>query len=140
MPEERIRCVAPDVGGGFGGKGHVYPEDILVAWLAKKLRRPVKWVEDPRNILNAAHSRDNIYDVEIGFDDRGRIHAIQAPSLSTRGLYTSWGRNRGQFHSSYAWPYDIPHYETDCKVVLTNRTPNAPYRGADRWASQWNVL
>jgi carbon-monoxide dehydrogenase large subunit len=134
MPEERIRCIAPDVGGGFGGKGHVYPEDILVAWLAKKLGRPVKWVEDRHeHILNAAHSRDNIYDVEIGFDDSGRIQAVTSSFLVDSGAYTPVGAGiAGNSIAHMLGPYDIPNYETDCKVVLTNRTPNAPYRGAGR--------
>ena len=134
MPEERIRCIAPDVGGGFGGKGHVYPEDILVAWLAKKLDRPVKWVEDRHeHILNAAHSRDNIYDVEIGFDDDGRILAVTSSFLVDSGAYTPVGAGiAGNSMAHMLGPYDIPHYETDCKIVLTNRTPNAPYRGAGR--------
>ncbi len=134
MPEERIRCIAPDVGGGFGGKGHVYPEDILVAWLAKKLDRPVKWVEDRHeHILNAAHSRDNIYDVEIGFDDDGRILAVTSSFLVDSGAYTPVGAGiAGNSIAHMLGPYDIPHYETDCKIVLTNRTPNAPYRGAGR--------
>jgi len=134
MPEERIRVIAPDVGGGFGGKGHVYPEDILVAWLAKKLGRPVKWVEDRHeHILNAAHSRDNIYDVEIGFDDDGKIIAVTSSFLVDSGAYTPVGAGiAGNSIAHMLGPYDIPHYETDCKVVLTNRTPNAPYRGAGR--------
>ena len=134
MPEESIRCIAPDVGGGFGGKGHVYPEDILVAWLAKKLDRPVKWVEDRHeHILNAAHSRDNIYDVEIGFDDDGRILAVTSSFLVDSGAYTPVGAGiAGNSIAHMLGPYDIPHYETDCKIVLTNRTPNAPYRGAGR--------
>ena len=134
MPEESIRCIAPDVGGGFGGKGHVYPEEILVAWLAKKLGRPVKWIEDRHeHILNAAHSRDNIYDVEIGFDDDGRILALTSSFLVDSGAYTPVGAGiAGNSIAHMLGPYDIPHYETDCKVVLTNRTPNAPYRGAGR--------
>ena len=134
MPEERIRCIAPDVGGGFGVKGHCYPEDILIAWLAKKLERPVKWVEDRHeHILNAAHSRDNIYDVEIGFDDDGRILAVTSSFLVDSGAYTPVGAGiAGNSIAHMLGPYDIPNYETDCKVVLTNRTPNAPYRGAGR--------
>ena len=134
MPEERVRCIAPDVGGGFGGKGHVYPEDILVAWLARKLGRPVKWVEDRHeHILNAAHSRDNIYDVEIGFDDTGRILAVTSSFLVDSGAFTPVGAGiAGNSIAHMLGPYDIANYETDCKVVLTNRTPNAPYRGAGR--------
>ena len=134
MPEERVRCIAPDVGGGFGGKGHVYPEDILIAYLARRLGRPVKWVEDRHeHILNSAHSRDNVYDVEIGFDDDGRILAVTSSFVVDSGAYTPVGVGiAGNSIAHMLGPYDIPNYEADCKVVLTNRTPNAPYRGAGR--------
>ena len=134
MPEERVRCVAPDVGGGFGGKGHVYPEDILVAWFARRLGRPVKWVEDRHeHILNAAHSRDNVYDVEVGFDGDGRIVALSSDFVVDSGAYTPVGAGiAGNSIAHMLGPYDIAHYEARCKVVLTNRTANAPYRGAGR--------
>ena len=134
MPEERIRVIAPDVGGGFGVKGHCYPEDVLVPYLARRLRRPVKWVEDRHeHLLNSAHSRDNIYDVEVGFDDTGRIIAIHSSFLVDSGAYSPVGAGIvGNSIAHMLGPYDIEHYETDAKLVLTNRTPNAPYRGAGR--------
>ena len=134
MPEERVRCIAPDVGGGFGGKGHVYPEDILIAYLAKRLRRPVKWIEDRHeHLLNAAHSRDNYFDVEVGFDDEGRILAVNSDFVVDSGAYTPVGAAiAGNSIAHMLGPYAIKNYETTCRVVLTNRTPNAPYRGAGR--------
>lgn len=134
MPEERVRCVAPDVGGGFGVKGHVYPEEIIVAWLARHLGRPVKWLEDRHeHILNAAHSRDNVFDVEVGFDASGRISAVSSTFTVNSGAYTPIGAGiAGNSIAHMLGPYDIPNYEASCKVVLTNRTPNAPYRGAGR--------
>ncbi len=134
LPEERVRCVAPDVGGGFGGKGHVYPEDVLVPWLARRLGRPVAWIEDRReHLLASAHSRDTVHDVEIGFDGDGRILAVAADLVVDSGAYTPVGAGiAGNSIAHMLGPYDIPHYETRCKVVLTNRTPNAPYRGAGR--------
>ncbi len=134
MPEDRVRCIAPDVGGGFGVKGHVYPEDILIAYLARRLRRPVKWVEDRHeHILNSAHSRDNILDVEVGFDDDGRISVVSNSFVVDSGAYSPVGAAiAGNSIAHMLGPYDIPHYETDCRLVLTNRTPNAPYRGAGR--------
>ena len=134
MPEERVRCIAPDVGGGFGVKGHVYPEDILVAYLARRLGRPVQWVEDRHeHILNSAHSRDNVLDVEVGFDDDGRILAVSNSFVVDSGAYSPVGAAiAGNSIAHMLGPYDIPHYETDCRLVLTNRTPNAPYRGAGR--------
>ena len=134
MPEERVRCIAPDVGGGFGGKGHVYPEDVLIPCLARRLGRPVKWVEDRHeHLLNAAHSRDNVYDVEIGFDDDGRILSVRTDFTVDSGAYTPVGAGiAGNSIAHMLGPYDIPNYEAECRVVLTNRAPNAPYRGAGR--------
>lgn len=134
LPEERVRVIAPEVGGGFGGKGHTYPEDIIIPWLARELGRPVKWIEDRHeHILNAAHSRDNVYDVEIGFDDDGKILALTSSFLVDSGAYSPVGAGiAGNSIAHMLGPYHIENYETDCKVVLTNRTPNAPYRGAGR--------
>ena len=134
MPEDRIRCIAPDVGGGFGGKGHVYPEDLLIPYLARRLRRPVKWIEDRHeHILNAAHSRDTVHDAEIGFDDSGRIVALNVSFLVDSGAYSPVGAGIAFNTMAHSLgPYDIPHFESDVTVVSTNRTPNAPYRGAGR--------
>ena len=134
MPEERIRVIAPDVGGGFGVKGHCYPEDVLIPYLARRLRRPVKWIEDrAEHILNSAHSRDYVMDVEVGFDDSGRILALQNSFLVDSGAYSPVGAGIvGNSIVHMMGPYDIANYETDAKLVLTNRAPNAPYRGAGR--------
>ena len=78
VPEASVRCIAPDVGGGFGGKGHVYPEDVLLPFLARKLGLPVKWIEDRReHMQSACHSRDQRHEIEIGFDDSGRLLALR---------------------------------------------------------------
>ena len=134
MPEERIRVIAPDVGGGFGVKGHVYPEDILIAYLAKRLCRPIKWLEDRHeHFLNSAHSRDNHFDIEVGFNNDGRIVALKNSFLIDSGAYSPVGAAIGGNSIVHTLgPYDIDHYEAYCKLMLTNRTPNAPYRGAGR--------
>ena len=134
MPEERIRVIAPDVGGGFGVKGHVYPEDILIAYLAKRLCRPIKWLEDRHeHFLNSAHSRDNHFDIEVGFNNDGRIVALKNSFLIDSGAYSPVGAAiAGNSIVHTLGPYDIDHYEAYCKLMLTNRTPNAPYRGAGR--------
>jgi len=134
MPEERVRCIAPDVGGGFGGKGHTYPEDLIVAYLAKRLKRPVKWVEDRHeHLLNSAHSRDNVYDVEFGFDDSGRILAVKCEFTVDSGAFSPVGAGiAGNSMAHMLGPYDIAHYDMTARIVVTNRTPNAPYRGAGR--------
>ena len=83
LPEARVRCVALDVGGGFGIKGHVYPEDLLIPFLARRLGRPVRWIEDRReHLMCSCHSRDQLHEVEVGFDDEGRILAFATTSSS----------------------------------------------------------
>ena len=92
IPEARVRCIAPDVGGGFGGKGHVYPEDMLITFLAHKLGRPVRWIEDRReHMMSATHSRDQLHDVEVGFDDDGRILALRDDYIVDCGAWNPIG-------------------------------------------------
>ncbi len=80
LPEARVRCVALDVGGGFGVKGHVYPEDLLIPFLARRIGRPVRWIEDRHeHLMCSCHSRDQIHEVEIGFDNDGRILGVSRP-------------------------------------------------------------
>jgi aerobic carbon-monoxide dehydrogenase large subunit len=87
LPEARIRCIALDVGGGFGVKGHVYPEDLLIPFLAGVVGRPVKWIEDRReHLMSACHSRDQIHDVEIGFDDTCWPSATASSSIAALGI------------------------------------------------------
>src|ERR1700691_1067629 len=88
LPEARVRCVAPDVGGGFGGKGHVYPEDMLMTFLAHRLGRPVRWIEGrSEHLMSATHSRDQLHDVEVGFDDDGRILALRDAYIVACGAW-----------------------------------------------------
>src|SRR5690242_3001938 len=78
LPEARVRCLALDVGGGFGVKGHVYPEDLLVPFLARRLGRPVRWLEDRHeHLLCSAHSRDQLHEFEVAFDDDRHILALR---------------------------------------------------------------
>ncbi len=134
LPEARVRCVAPDVGGGFGVKGHVYPEDVLVAYLARRLERPVKWVEDRlEHILNSTHARDDRHDAEIAFDSDGRILALRDHFVKDSGAYTPVGIGAPSNTCAHLLgPYHVPNYEAAVTVVVTNKTPNAPYRGSGR--------
>ncbi len=134
LPEARVRCVAPDVGGGFGVKGHVYPEDVLIPFLARRLERPVRWIEDRHeHILNSAHARDDRHEAEIAFDSEGRILAIRDRLLKDSGAYMPVGVGT-PFNSAVhlLGPYHVPAYESAITIFATNRTPNAPYRGAGR--------
>jgi aerobic carbon-monoxide dehydrogenase large subunit len=134
LPEARLRVIAPDVGGGFGVKGHVYPEDILIPWLARHLNRPVKWIEDRHeHIVNTAHARDDRHEVEVAFDDEGRILAIRDQTQKDSGAYMPVGIGT-QVNTAVhlLGPYHVPNYEVAITIVVTNRAPNAPYRGAGR--------
>jgi carbon-monoxide dehydrogenase large subunit len=134
LPEARVRCIAPDVGGGFGVKGHVYPEDLLIPFLARKIGRPVRWIEDRReHFLSATQSRDQIHDVEIGFDEAGRILALRDDYLADCGAYNLIGA--GVIYNTAAHllgPYKVEHFSTTGRIAATNKVPSAAYRGAGR--------
>jgi carbon-monoxide dehydrogenase large subunit len=133
-PANRIRVVAPDVGGGFGVKASAYPEEILIPLVALQLGKPVKWTEDRREHLMASiHSREQLHDIEIAAERDGRIVAVRDRLLVDQGAYNPWG---------IVQPYNtaahmlglcrIPNYRVEAQMVLTNKTPHAPYRGAGR--------
>src|SRR6266498_335555 len=134
MEAERIRVVAPDVGGGFGIKSMVYPEELLVALLALRLERAVKWVETrSEHFLGAVHSRDQRHEVELGLDADGRItglrdhYLVDVGASNVEGLvvpYNTAGHLQGA--------YRVPALEIDCRCVVTNKTPLSAYRGAGR--------
>ena len=134
LPEARVRCVAPEVGGGFGVKGHVYPEDVLIAYIARRLERPTRWLEDRHeHILNAAHARDDRHEVEVAFDEDGRILAIRDRVLKDSGAYMPVGIGTPVNTAVHLLgPYHVPNYESAITILATNKAPNAPYRGAGR--------
>src|SRR3984957_14093204 len=134
LPEARIRCVALDVGGGFGGKGHVYPEDMLVTFLARRLGRPVRWIEDRReHFMSATHSRDQLHDVEVGFDDDGRILALRDDYVVDCGAWNPIGSGVAYNTAVHlTGPYKIENFAASGRIAVTNKVTNAPYRGARR--------
>jgi aerobic carbon-monoxide dehydrogenase large subunit len=134
LPEARVRCVALDVGGGFGGKGHVYPEDLLVAFLARRLDRPVRWIEERReHMMSATHSRDQLHDLEVAFDGDGRILALRDDYIVDCGAWNPIGSGVAYNTAVHlTGPYKIENLAASGKIVVTNKVPNAPYRGAGR--------
>lgn len=130
--DDDIRVITPAVGGGFGCKYLVYPEELAIAAVARKLRRPVKWIEDRReHFMSAIHERDQYWDVEIAVDDRARLLGLRGSLIHDQGAYTPQG-----FHASYnsassiTGPYVVPAYEIDVQVMQTNKPPVQPVRGA----------
>jgi len=135
LSEEQIRVIAPaDVGGGFGTKGMYYPEYVVVAALAMKLGRPVKWIESRReHTLVACVERDQLHDIEIGATRDGTVLVLRDRFLHDMGSYTISGLNLAQntmIHS--LGPYRIPNVELSFRGVMTNTTPAGAYRGAGR--------
>ncbi len=134
LPEARIRCIALDVGGGFGLKGHVYPEDLLVPFLARMIGRPVQWIEDRReHLMCSCHSRDQLHEVEIGFDHEGRITALRDHFIFDCGAWNPVGAGIPYNTAAHlAGPYRIENLAVTGRIAVTNKVPNAPYRGAGR--------
>jgi carbon-monoxide dehydrogenase large subunit len=134
LPEETVRVIAPDIGGGFGPKVFVYPEEILVPFLALQLGRPVKWIEDRReHFISTAHGRDQVHDVEIAFDETGRISGLRDQFLLDNGAYNPMGLTDAYNTAAHLQgPYKIPNLSVSGTCVSTNKVPNAPYRGAGR--------
>jgi carbon-monoxide dehydrogenase large subunit len=136
IPREKVRVVVGDVGGGFGMKTGLYPEDAVVAFTALKLRRTLKWTaERSDEFLSAVHGRDLTSRAELALDKNGRILALRTHSLANVGAY---GGVVGAMIQMLIGPwvstsvYDIPLIDEHIQAVLTNTTPTGPYRGAGR--------
>jgi carbon-monoxide dehydrogenase large subunit len=135
-PEHKLRVIAPDVGGGFGSKIFIYPEEVVCLWASKKVGRPVKWTaERSEAFLADAHGRDHVTHAEMAFGEEGRIIALKVKTTANLGAYMS------TFSSSiptylYATllsgEYDIPAIYCEVDAVYTNTVPVDAYRGAGR--------
>jgi carbon-monoxide dehydrogenase large subunit len=132
LDENRIRVVTPDVGGGFGAKFVFYPEEVAISAASLLLRRPVKWIEDRReHFMASIQERDQYWDVEVGFDDDGRLLGVRGTMVSDAGAYTLQGINlHYNASTNFPGPYVLPHYKLHVSVVETNKVPTAPVRGA----------
>ena len=132
LPDNRIRVVTPDVGGGFGAKLCVYSEDIAVAAAAKQLRRSIKWIEDRHeHFTNAVQERDQIWSLEIATDEQGHIAGIRGLLIHDQGAYALQDVNLPyNSASALTGPYVVPAFEMNVRVVLTNKTPVSSVRGA----------
>ena len=132
LPEEKIRFVEPDVGGGFGFRGEFFPEDFLVPYSALKLGRPVRWIEDRQEHFMATnHSRQQWHEIEIGFDAEGRFLALRDTIMMDMGAYIRPNGLVAPTHtvSSLPGPYHFPAFEFHLSCVHTNKTPHGSYRG-----------
>ena len=134
LPAHKVRVVAPDVGGGFGTKASGYPEDLLVPAAAVATRRPVKWIETRREHMSgSAHARGQVHDIEIGAQRDGTMLVVRDEIWVDLGAYNVWGIVLPYNTVAHLLgPHRVANLAVECRGVVTNRTPNAPYRGAGR--------
>jgi carbon-monoxide dehydrogenase large subunit len=132
FPANRLRVAAPDIGGGFGPKLCVYPEDVAVVAAAKLMRRSVKWIEDRReHFTNAVHERDQYWSLEIAVDADARVLGIRGRLLHDLGAYALQDVNLPYNSASMlSGPYVVPALAIGVTVVATNKTPVSSVRGA----------
>ncbi len=134
LAEEQVRVIAPDVGGGFGAKGHVYPEDVLLPAIARRLRRPVKWIETRReHFLATAPDRDQRHRARLGIARDGAIAAVETEFTRDGGAYPVIGDVISLNTINHLpGPYRIAHLKGSALNVVTHKTFSAAYRGAGR--------
>lgn len=132
LPEANVRVVVPDVGGAFGVKLQTYPEEIILCLLARRLSRPVKWIEDRwEHFVSTSHGREQFHEIEVGFDGDGRIAGMRDRCVTNTGAYLQRLTLVEPFigPAMMAGPYEIPNFEATSIVVMTNKTPMNPFRG-----------
>jgi carbon-monoxide dehydrogenase large subunit len=135
-PEHKLRVIAPDVGGGFGSKIFIYPEEVVALWASKRVGRPVKWVADRSEAFLAdAHGRDHVTHAEMAFDAEAKIVALRAKTIANLGAYMSTFSSSVPtylYATLLSGQYEIPQIYCEVDAVYTNTVPVDAYRGAGR--------
>jgi carbon-monoxide dehydrogenase large subunit len=135
LSEHQVRLVAPFIGGGFGPKIMMfYPEEVLIPWLAMRLEKPIKWIEDrSENFVATTQERGQIHDAEIALTRDGRILGVKDSFLHDSGAYDPYGLTVPlNSQCTLMGPYRVPAYQSEFRAVFTNKTIVTPYRGAGR--------
>lgn len=136
VDKDRLRVVVGDIGGGFGSKVSLYPEDVLVLFASRAIRRPVRWVADrSESFLSDMHGRDHLSDCELALDLNGKFLALRVRDWADMGAYVSFfgaaiATRTGNRVANGA--YHIPAIHAEIRAVLSNTAPTGPYRGAGR--------
>jgi carbon-monoxide dehydrogenase large subunit len=135
-PEHKLRVIAPDVGGGFGSKIFIYPEEMVALWASKKVGRPVKWTGDRTEaFLTDAHGRDHVTHAEMAFDAQNKILGLKVKTYANFGAYMSLFSSSVPtylYATLLSGQYNIPAIHAEVIGVYTNTTPVDAYRGAGR--------
>ncbi len=137
LPERQIHVISPDVGGGFGGKARLTPEEVVVCAIALRTRKPIRWVEDTREHLSAAvQAREHVYRVTAYANERGIVSGIDAELTVDGGAYALWHTGpfmeTGMAARKLPGPYRIEHFRCRTWTVATNKPPLGVYRGVAR--------
>lgn len=135
-PEHKLRVIAPDVGGGFGSKIYIYPEEITCLWAAMKTGRSVKWTSDRSEaFMTDAHGRDHLTTATVGFDEGGRIVGLKVDTIANFGAYMSLFSSAVPtylYATLLSGQYDIANIHCNVRAIYTNTVPVDAYRGAGR--------
>src|SRR4029078_2202441 len=135
-PEHKLRVIAPDVGGGFGSKIFIYPEEVVCLWAARKGGRPVKWTADrSESFVTDAHGRDHVTHAELALDANGKMLAMRVKTIANLGAYMSTFSSSVPtylYATLLSGQYDIPQIYCEVDAVYTNTVPVDAYRGAGR--------
>jgi aerobic carbon-monoxide dehydrogenase large subunit len=136
LPEHKFRVISPDVGGGFGSKIFIYTEEVVVAWLARTLERPVKWTAERReSFMTDSHGRDHITDAAMAFDASGRIVGLRVNTVANLGAHLTLFAPAVPtylYGTLLSGQYRIPAIHAEVTAVFTHTTPVDAYRGAGR--------
>ncbi|WP_167752910.1 xanthine dehydrogenase family protein molybdopterin-binding subunit [Pusillimonas caeni] len=134
LAEDRVRVIAPDVGGGFGPKFVFHPEELAVAATSMLMGRPVKWIEDRfENFTATTQERDQYWEIEAAADEQGRLLGIRGSLIHDHGAYTPYGLMLPyNSATNLVGPYVLPSYRLELSLCLTNLVPATPTRGAGR--------
>jgi carbon-monoxide dehydrogenase large subunit len=144
FPESRLRVVSPDVGGGFGVKGSLYPEEVLIPYLARLLDRPVRWIADRgEDFMASIHAREHVHTLELAARRDGTILGLRARIIVDNGAYSTWpwtaSMEIGIAAGNIPGPYKIRNYAFEALCVCTNKMPIGAYRGVARPAACFSI-
>src|SRR5215212_88307 len=140
LSAEQVDLVGLDVGGGFGVRGELYPEDFLIPFVARAIKHPVKWIEDRReHLMSSNHSREISCDLEIACRRDGTILGLRGTVYANMGAYirTNGGVVPAKVAQYLPGPYRIPDVAFDVAIFLSNKTPNGTYRAPGRFEANF---
>jgi len=136
LPESKVRVIAPDVGGGFGSKIFLYPEETALIWASKRVGRPIKWTaERSESFLTDAHGRDHVTKAQMALDEKGNFLAMRVDTIANMGAYLSTFASSVPtilYATLLSGQYKTPAIHCTVKAVFTNTAPVDAYRGAGR--------